>query len=222
MKKITFFELSPSVDTKTTGTKKNQINDLLFGGDNGVPVYNKYQEFYYDFLPDDFGMDLFIGNANAKRTDLLSSSFLDTSGYFISQKFENFLSDYKICNYKYMPITIKNLSENNEYRFLNLIKCPLLNFEKSDFEVTYRKNPEKNHPITLKSNEEFLIESNNLPDYSVHIAVKKAVIKQEIDLFKYEITGRKLISERLKNAIEKSDLKGIWIEPITVDFFIED
>ena len=65
-------------------------------------------------------------------------------------------------------------------------------------------------------------ENNKFSDYSIRIAVNKAVIKEAPDLFMYEINGRKLISERLKNAIEQSDLKGIWIEPFDVEFFIED
>lgn len=224
MKRITFYEIEDAVDKATTGTTNNQINGLYYASDvtDARPLFVKYQEIYYDFLPENFGMDLFIADPKAKKTDLLSTIFLGTNGLFVSQKFQDFLNQYKVSHCNYLPVYIKNLGEDNENSFLNLIRCPLLDFEKSEFEVKHRKKPENNYPIQLKSHEEFLSENNKFSDYSIRIAVNKAVIKEEPDLFMYEINGRKLISERLKNAIEQSDLKGIWIEPFDVEFFIED
>lgn len=224
MKRITFYEIEHAVDRATTGTTNNQVNDLYYASDvtDARPLFEKYQDIYYDFLPEDFGMDVFIGDPKAKRTDLLSTNFLGTNGFFVSQKFQEFIKSFNISYFNYIPVYIKNLGENHEYKFLNLIRCPLLDFEKSEFEVKHRKNPENNYLIQLKSHEEFMSENNKFSDYSIRIAVNKAVIKEAPDLFMYEINGRKLISERLKNAIEQSDLKGIWIEPFDVEFFIED
>lgn len=89
------------------GTTTRQIKDLHYDVDDARSLFSKYQDIYYDFLPEDFGMDLFIGDPKAKRTDLLSTNFFGTNGFFISRKFQDFHRVIKFVIINTCPFLLK-------------------------------------------------------------------------------------------------------------------
>lgn len=221
MKKILIYELMYSVDKVITGSSDNQIIGFIDPENNSRERTSRYQEIYYDFIEDNFDMKKFSGDKNAKPTDILSSNFLDMNGLFVSSAFAKLLEGFSMCCYKYMDVYIKYLSEKKDYRFLNLIMCPAINFEESSFFFEDRLKEEQLEEIKLSSMQDFTDNIRKLradKGYNFTISPQKLVLNKVYDLFKYEISGKILISEELKNAIERSDLTGYSIRPFLYVF----
>src|SRR4051812_36210901 len=104
MKKYKFYCLSYSVGREKTGVNGLQINGFIDSKNDSVKRTNKYQAFYRDFLGDDFDLKKFSADTKAIPTDVLSSSYLDQNGFFVSTAFVELLSSFKICSYKYRDV----------------------------------------------------------------------------------------------------------------------
>ncbi|MCO5947150.1 hypothetical protein [Mucilaginibacter flavidus] len=223
MTKIDIYEIKFSVDKTVTGSADRQILGFTDPENDSPERYSKYQEIYYDFIEGDFEMNKFSGDKVAIPTDMLSSNFLVMNGFFVSQAFVTLLEGFNICGGKYRDVYIKYLSKKKGYKFLNLIMCPNISFEESSFFIEDEINDEKPEEIKLSSVEDFVTSINKLQNekgYGFTINPKKIVLKKMYDLFKYEISGRFLISEELKSALEKSELSGYVIRPFKLDVFI--
>lgn len=222
MKKVNLYSLSYSVDENETGVDGNQINDFTDPKNDSVKRTDKYQGFYDDFLGDDFDLKKFSADEEAKPTDLLSSSYLNQNGFFVSTDFVELLKAFKICCYKYRNVYIKNLGEKKDYHFLNLIMCPKIDFEKSSFIIENDITEEQFEAVKLTSLQDYRDKLNKLhsdKSFDFTLSPQKLVLHDLCDLFMYEISGEYLISEELKKALEKSKLTGYEIEPFDVDFF---
>ena len=222
MKKINLYSLSYSVDEDETGVDGNQINDFIDPKNDSVKRTDKYQGFYDDFLGDDFDLEKFSADEKAKPTDLLSSTYLNQNGFFVSTAFVELLKSFRICCYKYRDSYIKNLSEKNDYHFLNLIMCPKIDFEKSSFVIENDITEEQLEPVKLTSLQDYRAKINKLhsdKSFDFTITPQKLVLQDVCDLFMYEISGEYLVSEGLKKALEKSELSGYVIEPFDVEIF---
>jgi len=223
MKKIPIYEIIYTIEKKVTGVDDRQILDFIDPENDSPERYDKYQEIYFDFIGDDFDLGKFNGDKKAKPTDMLSSNFLTTSGFFISQAFSKLLEGFIICNARYRDVYIKGLSEKKEYRFLNLSVCPNIDFKQSSFVIKVNNAEKDQEEIKLSSLDDFKSKLNKLRSkngFGYRIQPQKLVLKQKYDLFRYEISGRFLISAELKNALEKSDLKGYKIKPFDLEVFI--
>jgi len=222
MKKINLYSLSYSVDEDETGVDGNQINDFIDPKNDSVKRTDKYQGFYDDFLGDDFDLEKFSADEKAKPTDLLSSTYLNQNGFFVSTAFVELLKSFRICCYKYRDSYIKNLSEKNDYHFLNLIMCPKIDFEKSSFVIENDITEEQLEPVKLTSLQDYRAKINKLhsdKSFDFTITPQKLVLQDVCDLFMYEISGEYLVSEGLKKALEKSELSGYVIEPFDVEIY---
>jgi len=222
MKKVKVYELSYSVDEAITGVDDRQITGFIDPENDSRKRTAEYQEIYYDLLGDDFDLTKFCADEGAKPTDFLSSDYLNTDGVFISSDFIKLLDRFFICSHKYRDVYIKHLSEKKDYRFLNLIMCPNINFKESSFVICDEVKDVKYEEIKLSSLQEFRDNINKLSEkkgYDFTIAPQKIVLNSTYDLFKYELSGEFLISESLKNALENSALTGYEIEPFNVDVY---
>lgn len=222
MKKIVFYELSDSVDKAVIGNVNYQIEDFIDSRNNSRTRTSKYQEFYYDYLPDDLDLMKFRGTKKAKPTDVLNSLWLKTSGLFISAEFMRLLEQFTVENYKYRDVYIKYLSEQKKYYYLDLIGCPAINFKESSFVVQNDITEETIRTIELTSLQDFRNNINKLHDehgYNVTINPKKLILNKVPDLFKEELTGRILISGTLKNAMKKAGLTGYTTELCNMNFY---
>ena len=216
MKKVLTYELTFSVDKTVMGSSDNQIIGFIDPENNSGERSSKYQEIYYDFIEDNFDMKKFSGDKKAKPTDILSSNFLVMNGLFVSSAFAGLLAGFSMCCYKYRDVYIEYLSEKKDYQFLNLIMCPAINFEESSFFFEDKLKGEKLDEIKLSSLQDFRDNIKKLradKGYNFTISPQKLVLSKMYDLFKYELSGKFLISEELKNGIEKSGLTGYSITP---------
>jgi hypothetical protein len=222
MKKINFYELSHSVDEDVIGPVEHQIDDFIDSKNNSVKRTSKYQEFYYDYLPADLDLMKFRGDKDANPTDLLNSLWLSTSGFFISSDFVQVLEKFTISNHKYRDVYIKYLSEKKNYCYLNLIMSSIIDFSKSSFIIEDFITDECIGKIELKSVKDFRDNINKLSkkENSDHtINPDRLVLKQVPDLFKEELTGTILISEKLKSALKKAKLTGYTTELSEMKFY---
>jgi hypothetical protein len=222
MEKIFFYELTYSVDEKVTGSVRTQIIDFVDPENNSRERTDKYQDIYFDFLEDSFDLTKFSGDKNAIATDILYSKYLGLNGLFVSSDFVRLVNNFVTGCCKYRDVYIKYLSEKKDYHFLNLLMCPNIDFKNSIFIVQHTITKEQFDELKLTSEEDFRHSINKIrteKGASFTIKPRKISLNKKYDLFSYELTGEFLISEELKNAIEKSTLTGYRIKPFDAEFY---
>jgi len=151
----------------------------------------------------------------------------------ISQRFKNLLSDFKICEHRFDPINLHGLGEVRPY-YLFHIPRPFgaLDFEKSIFGIFNNNGPQngfielfqagfiknRNHLKTFEK--EYLMKYDKSPEFyeslvsnrkhsvSRSISCRKAVFKESYDIIAPIKVFGILVNEKVKQAIESSNLVG--------------
>lgn len=208
MKKFKTYSLTPSTDNKVIGNwPQLKLKDEAHKehGD-----YSKIdEESFLDPSPD---LSNFIFNNGAKKTDVLSSEFLDLSkGLFVSDNFYSLLKSSSYQHLSYYPIASLNDKDASEYYFLHLLYnfSSYVNIDKSEFFHLVKKTS-----IQLSDNEA------RLPPMG---RVKTLVLKKDPKIFRLPSLTEIFVSEQFKNTLIENKITGLEFEEFDYyDIFFDE
>ncbi|MCT4637813.1 MAG: hypothetical protein N4A72_08895 [Bacteroidales bacterium] len=203
MKRVRYFRLDPTTETKEIGVWE-QINVADYNKDTLLVKDLAYKSFP-DSIPDFSGFKV---NNGAKYTDVMSSFIPSQAiGVFVSERLKLIIEREKLFAGRFYAAQ----SIRDDYWFLHIIDraSEIVNFDKSEF-INFLK----------KSKVEITPEHySRLPKL---VKPTKIVLNQDIDLFRSPYNVQILISERFKNIIEEYGITGTYIEEYNAcEFFIE-
>lgn len=167
--------------------------------------------------------------ANAKQTD-----FINTYGHvgfgfgnLISDKFKHLLEKFNCYGFQFFKTYIVQKNEKVEtYWQTNVYDFPykFINFKKTSFLLKDRDVNRNviSEIIYFKDVEEFKVFANQVR-YPKWIFFKDIVFSQDMNLDFFSLrytegTQNGIISERLKNELEKNKITGIEFRPIEISF----
>lgn len=226
MKKVNYYKIDYSVDSKITGTNGSQIINFIDTENNSVERTNKYSYLGLNHINPDIDFTKFKADDKAKMTDILSSDFF-SSYYIISEKFKKTIEKFTFHNIIFLEsiITLKN--EKYIYFIVSIIETvDIVNFLKTTF-ITDRLSPalRKGGEVTrVNSNDDYSLKSSqiwNEKGFGYGLIPTKVVLNFMSDFVKLPF-GITIISERLKQKIEKEKLTGVVFEEINIEFYIEE
>jgi len=228
MKKIEYHNLNASILPNTTGVKsgKEQIIDFIDDKNTTEERKAKYGDYHLELLDDSFDLTKFRAHVQAKPTDILSSAYLSSDGFFLSKKAINIFSKYSINNFQYLKTLIHgHQCENWSYKYLNIGTSDIINFSSSRFII---KNIINNKIIDkiiinsiedmIKKNQEFLYSG----EFELAVKPQQIILLNEYDLLRPRIGNGILISNNLKNEVEKEGLTGFEFIESDIEFYINE
>lgn len=226
MKKVNYYKIDYSVDSKITGTNGSQIINFIDTENNSVERTNKYSYLGLNHINPDIDFTKFKADDKAKMTDILSSDFF-SSYYIISEKFKEIIEKFTFHNIIFLEsiITLKN--EKYIYFIVSIIETvDIVNFLKTTF-ITDRLSSalRKGGEVTqVNSNDDYSLKSSqiwNEKGFGYGLIPTKVVLNFMSDFVKLPF-GITIISERLKQKIEKEKLTGVVFEETDIEFYIEE
>ncbi|GEN77703.1 hypothetical protein [Chryseobacterium hagamense] len=229
MKLVKYYKMKSSISSEVTGIKseKEQLIDFVDFENNTPERISKYGVNHFELLDDTFDMTKFKAHVQANETDVLSSVFLSSDGFFINNKLRTILEEYKISNYRFMDVKIHgHQCADWKYFFLNIESISNIDYKKSIFVINKRikslRKPEFekeiNSPINsfkdlVKENKRITKEEGVL--FSSY--PKKIVMDEYFDLLRPEIDTVMWCSEELKRRIEKEKISGVEFMELNVE-----
>lgn len=229
MKLVKYYRIKSSISSNITGIKSetNQLIDFVDLENNTPERISKYGVNHFELLDDSFDMTKFRAHVQAEATDVLSSVFLSSDGFFINNKFRNLLQDYKISNHTFMDVKIHgHQCLDWEYYFLNIETLSNIDYKKSNFVINKRikslRKPEYEKKIhsPIHSFEDLIKENKRITKEEGALFSsypKKIVMNEYFDLLRPEIDTIIWCSEKLKSSIEKEKISGIEFMDIDVE-----
>ena len=196
-------------------------------------VLDRSVAYFTQFLPDNVSFNGMIPNYNGETRsknkvkynlcDMMSFIFNEPKGimYVISPKFKYLLDLFNLPHVKfYSGNIIANEIVNHYYIFHILTKqYDYIDFEKSTF---FKGN------LFLERISDTSVSGENIEEIKEQVGHRwifnKAVMKsdyKDVDMY-YLDSYQILISERLKNAIEKANLTGVKITPCPIEFHLSN
>lgn len=171
-----------------------------------------------------------------KFTDLLSCYSINGSGAIINERLKNIFSEYNFgCQYQYTRVSIvtkKGESISTPYYHLHLPMPGIvdkIDYSKSTFYETRFDKRLSDTPIKIKSYEDRMTLQKNLSKKDIcaiiqseDVVLKKGTDPKMMDIFDWLGNpcggGLFMISERLKQRLEKEKITGIAFEeyPYTI------
>ena len=230
MEKIKFYELSYSLDPAEIGTpvqiRNVQIVDFVDPEHNSEQRTNTYQYRGWGHVDPTLDLTKFQVDKEAKMTDLLSSIYFQTKGFFISEKARKILESFTLTNVKFFDSQVTHRSQTFDYSFLSFVKSPeLVDFSKSTFIGDKREHllrvggPE----IKVESYEEYKAKSFEIyhkKGFGFELVPIKLALKEKTDLFQPHFDVAKFASQDLKDRIEQEKLTGFTFKEIDIEFFL--
>lgn len=171
---------------------------------------DRYTENNKKIVPETFKIEFVKASASAKMTDFfMFTPTLWGIEFFVTDRVKELISSYNLPVHKFIEVDIFHKEKKFKYWALYIpqhYRQEALAFEKSLFSKQTGAGKE-------------LISFTNYEQYSQHGYAKREklvfnhIVDQNLDLFVSSyVGGAYLISEELKDAIEKAGLTGILIE----------
>jgi hypothetical protein len=168
-------------------------------------------------------------HSKAQRTDLIDT-FGDVGfnfSYLISNKLKEILEKFNIFGFQFFKTYVIQENEKlNDYWVINIFDFAFnyIDFAKTTFFIKNGLSRDITDEINISDLDHFLTKINVLK-YPETIAISNIFFneKMKLDLFSirfHENGGQKgIISERLKNEIEKEGITGIEFKPIELSIY---
>lgn len=156
-------------------------------------------------LPDgQINLNGFILDDKALKTDILSSDELNNKiGLFLSKKAYDILKTIKSHLMSFYPIKINN----QEYFFLQVVSChDLIDYQKSLFKDMINSGKIEK----VESYKDYALRRS-----TTYLKAQEIFVLNSPQLFRVPFDAEILITEELKNSLEKADLSGMNIKPYT-------
>ncbi|MGV3695877.1 hypothetical protein [Flavobacterium sp.] len=154
-------------------------------------------------------------------TDVLNKSAISSTGFLVNLKLKTVFESFNIMRHQYFRSLVVDKDNELEYYWLHLSEPDLtksLDYKKTVFyktEWTFREDP-----IELTSYEHYQDLKSKDKEASFGVGIDKIALSESfdenLDLFTFlPFDNNVYISERLKVAIEESNLTGFKIEKAT-------
>lgn len=229
MKKIKFYKISYSINPKIVGQLSSypntQINGFIDPGNNSTERTDKYQYNGLTYIPEGVDMHKFETDRNARITDIMSSLFFASQGFFISSKLNEILNSFILSNVKVYETTVFHKKSILNYYFLDFIRTyDIVNFKDSIFVgdhsvPTMRSGGEE---ISVLSFEDYKEKGRLLrkeKGFAFELIPVKLSLNYSSDMLQFPFSGLKYVSEQLKQKIEEEKLTGIEFEETEIEFY---
>ncbi|MEZ4906499.1 MAG: hypothetical protein R2771_02385 [Saprospiraceae bacterium] len=207
------YTIRPAVNTKETGSAYPQAGlTLNYNRKSPNSIRNLKSCELPSFEPN---FNYFELKMNANTTDLLSAS-MSLYGLMISKKLKFLLLLFDLQEFKLFDVPVLTPFESYQYYWLHFGPTDILkkvNYPESEFSL-YEFGAKKEN-ISINSFEDFTLILKSISNMSYIKAEKITLFTlPTYDLFVIPlIDGQYIISNKLKNEIERSKLTGIEIKP---------
>lgn len=232
MKKIKYYTISYSLNPNMIGDlskeRFSQINNFIDPWNNSETRTDKYQYFGFEHInPNEIDMHKFKLDSYAHMTDMLSSLYLNSQGFFISIRLKDSLAGFNLTNSKILSCTINFKSKDYEYYFLSFIpSADLICFKDSLFIEDKRALLLRTggKEILVKSYSDYLNKGKEIrksKGFSFTLIPKLIGLNKRSDFFELPFSKQKYVSKRLKDQLERNKLTGAEFEESKIDFFLK-
>jgi len=229
MKKIKFYKISYSIDPQITGQlprhSDSQINGFIDPENNSVERTDQYQYKGLTYIPEGIDMHKFKADHNAKITDLMSSLFFASQGFFVSNKFNEILKSLITSNIRAYGATVFFHESPLDYYFLDFTRTSdIVDFNRSTFVADHsapamRSGGEK---VSVLSFEDYKEKGRLLrkeQGFAFELIPVTLALNYPSDMLQFPFSGLKYVSEKLRQKIEEEKLTGIVFEETDIEFF---
>ena len=216
-----YFILDFAAGTRETGLEFPQVQEMGKGYDydanNSVYELGKCLRALPDFQPN---LDHFVLNRNAKPSDLLSNSLINTTGFLLSNVFKDVLCQFNLPNHKYYSAKVYykgKLLDN--YFWLQMVSdfTDYVDYINSTF-FLYKNYSRDIGDIEISSKEDYIEKSKIVKneDSTLSVWAKKISFTKEfdkkLDLFSISrFNGNIFISKELSQSLLEKQLTGLEI-----------
>lgn len=220
-----YFALESSLDEKIMG-KIPQVKFFQHHCNIGEEL-----SFIDSFRFEKIKIEPILSNAvlykNAKQTDMINTmgDVGSVFGYLVSDDFKKLLDKFNCYGIQYFQTyIIQNEKKFYNYWQTNLYDFPFqyIDFHRTKFVLKIEINGQSNTEIlSFKNCEEFNLYRSQIR-YPKYIYIKNISFNEQMNLdfftLRYTEGGHKgIVSEKLKNEIEKSKITGVEFRPIEMD-----
>lgn len=230
MEKIKFYKINYSINPKIVGKlpkySDSQINGFIDPENNSVERTDKYQHKGLTYIPEGIDMHKFKADDNAKITDLMSSLFFASQGFFVSNQLNEILNSFILSNVKVYDATIFFKESILKYHFLDFIRTyDIVDFSNSKF-IGDHSSPLMRiggGEISVLSFEDYKEKGRllrNEKGFVFEIIPVKLVLNYSSDMLQFPFSGLKYVSEHLKQKIEEEKLTGVEFEDTNIEFYL--
>jgi hypothetical protein len=225
-----YYKLSCATATKETGSVFPQIDKLPINYDenasNSIYALGKCIAEFPKFEPN---LERFRVNGRAKMTDLMSNSFLNAQGFFVSNKLKNILDNHFIMSHNFYKSSLILRENLMDYYWLHILLVPeidlteFIDYSLSKFYILEDYFTISNDIIILSKQDyvdkKALFNSQN-PNKNISIRSKELYFLpnsiEKLDFFKIgSFDSDFYVSESFKNEIVKEKITGCKIEEAT-------
>lgn len=161
-------------------------------------------------------------NHSAKWADFISCYLLNPYfGIVVSVSFKTMLKDFNVVDHSFIKTTIVKSKVKKEYNVLLINRGvgDFIDFKSSQLKLFYNSRTPIEH---CEANSEILRDHvNGIKNYEKgnYLRMGKIILKDsfDLDLFSiWNISGGVIVSERMKHALEESDLTGYSFQEINI------
>lgn len=221
-----YFAIESSLNEKIMG-KIPQIKEFIHHCEIST-TQNHIDNFVFKEIEVDPILSYVSLYASVKQTDIIDAYGhvgFDFS-YIISNKFKTILDNFNCYGYQFFKthVVYKNKKIENYWQIKKFdFPYHFIDFEKSNF-ILKDRDLNRNvisETIQFKNIDEFNLFTSKI-NYPKMISFKDVFFTEEMDLdffsLRYTEGGHKgIVSERLKNELEKNEISGIEFRPIEIN-----
>lgn len=208
------FRIKTSSETEVIGPEYPQIQTVDGTVDRAAPdsFYKVYANVFPDFIPN---LNYLVLHKDAIFTDVLSAAMI-SSGFIVSEKTKNILSQHKLPPHKFYPAIVEHngvFYPNYSWFFYVCDILDYINYQQTDFYISglFGKKMEDCKDIASSNLLRSLIEG--LPyDRRVdsNLIYFNEQLLEKLDLFKISLGSyHTYISETLYDALIANSISGI-------------
>lgn len=219
MKKVNYYHFSPSIEPKIIGNINDseyntQVDNFVDPENNDENRFDLYKGFnYYEHISKELDLTKFKTHNKTKMTDSMSTRFFSTDGFFISNKLSKLLNGFNLENNQLLDCVITNNDQKHNYYLLSFLDAKdIFDYKKSTFGIVSDLDKiDKDVELKFNNFEELKNKKKELyfeTNGESRVAPLKITLTKKIDLFKSSLDKSILVSERLKNDIEKNKITG--------------
>ena len=211
-----YYRMHFSSEPEVIGNTYPQVKDFYHPENPAIYSDSTYTKKHFSFLDQKVFFHHFKMHREAKMTDFISSSFLASSGIFMSKASKGLLENFNLDRKKFFDVKIYHKNLGYDKTFLQLLETDSVDFEKTLFsveDVTSHTVIEENRFGSLEemhNERKRLILTKDRPA----LKLRSLVLTKQFDLFKSPLNMNFYVSKSLKTAIEQAGLIGIkFLDP---------
>ena len=179
------------------------------------------------YIPEGIDMHKFKADDNAKITDLMSSLFFASQGFFVSNQLNEILNSFILSNVKVYDTSIFFKESVLKYQFLDFIRTSdIVDFSNTKFigdhsSPLMRIGGEKISVLSFEDYKEKGRLLRNEKGVAFELIPVRVVLNYSSDMLQFPFSGLKYVSEKFKQKIEEEKLTGVVFEDTDIEFYLD-